>query len=461
MTQHWAIYSCPAGCEGTYQSVSSWKDHWESRHSDQHDIPAAHLDALVRPYQQCANGDQTFDCALCAQVIHSPDEYLQHANLHLRRIFLLALPEVSARGTGVAGGADELLNPNISGEMSYDIHSASSSPSEWLRWTSNRGRMPNRFPLEAPPVCPICKCVSLPAVVKASNSKGNAGRSYYYCDSGHARHFLTWNDNRGVMNENPLCWCGYPSRRTGMNYACSSKHCGFHGSAALDNLEELQSTVSSGTNPVGNERRTRPVRQLESADNPNFELEVTDRAPGAAIEVDQSHGVGLCELTNAAVTESGFGDAITDQHLKHPSRLRRDERLLSPRPHSSSPPRRAVAGRSRVKKARSSECQPGAHQHSQQPDLYEGHMNCFGEEVPPRLQDVCPEEERCIFESRWRHRYQSGQDMWTSIQRDFAQRFGRRYDTEMLQKKFDSARSQYIEWLSTDVRLHPQVPIVR
>ncbi|KAL3954391.1 hypothetical protein ACCO45_009954 [Purpureocillium lilacinum] len=71
-------------------------------HSEEHDIPAAYLDALLRPYRYMGEG-MILNCVLCGQVMRSPDEYLQHADQHLRRLFLLALPEVSVN---VAVGLD-------------------------------------------------------------------------------------------------------------------------------------------------------------------------------------------------------------------------------------------------------------------------------------------------------------------------------------------------------------------
>lgn len=144
-------------------------------------------------------------------------------------------------------------------------------------------------------------------------------------------------------------------------------------------------------------------------------------------------------------------------HLRHARPPSTDNSMLRsrvaepPRSPSGSPRRRAVAGNSRVKKARSTKRQSGALRSSQQPDPSEEHKNCHGEEVPPRLKSTCPEEERCIFESRWRHRHQRGQDMWDSIQDDFAKRFNKSHGKEMLQMKFKRARSKYIEWLPKDV----------
>lgn len=82
----------------------------------------------------------------------------------------------------------------------------------------------------------------------------------------------------------------------------------------------------------------------------------------------------------------------------------------------------------------------------------EEHRNCYGDLVPPQLKETCPEEERCIFESRWAHRDKKGQDMWDSIQEDFHRKFGRLLCKEALQMKLSRGRAKYIEWLGKDVR---------
>ncbi|KAH8174500.1 hypothetical protein LIA77_05919 [Sarocladium implicatum] len=85
------------------------------------------------------------------------------------------------------------------------------------------------------------------------------------------------------------------------------------------------------------------------------------------------------------------------------------------------------------------------------------YMNCRGQEVPPTLKDTCPEEERCIFDSRWRHRKDKGHTMWDGIQEDYRQHFGRAAPgKETLQMKFKRARSKYIEWLPEDVDIMRQ-----
>ncbi|PNY24638.1 Uncharacterized protein TCAP_05422 [Tolypocladium capitatum] len=115
-----------------------------------------------------------------------------------------------------------------------------------------------------------------------------------------------------------------------------------------------------------------------------------------------------------------------------------------------SPNRRVVVGNSRVKKPRLSKRQLESLRNHQQKDLSDEHKNCHGQEVAPLLKNTCPEEEKCIFESRWEHRHQRGQDMWDSIQRDFLKRFNKSHGKEMLQMKFKRARSKYIEWLPRD-----------
>ncbi|RBQ81486.1 hypothetical protein FVER14953_20237 [Fusarium verticillioides] len=93
---------------------------------------------------------------------------------------------------------------------------------------------------------------------------------------------------------------------------------------------------------------------------------------------------------------------------------------------------------------------PGPSRSAVADDPVDEHKNCFGHEVPPTLKSTCPDEERCIFESRWEHRHQKGQDMWDSIQTDFKDRFQKCPGKEILQMKFKRGRSKYIEWIDKD-----------
>ncbi|TQV96265.1 hypothetical protein IF1G_04848 [Cordyceps javanica] len=76
--------------------------------------------------------------------------------------------------------------------------------------------------------------------------------------------------------------------------------------------------------------------------------------------------------------------------------------------------------------------------------------NCFGDLVAPQLKDNCPQEERCIFSSRWEHRDKKGQDMWDSIQEDYYKKFDKEQCKETLQMKLTRGRSKYIQWLDKD-----------
>ncbi|OAA81244.1 hypothetical protein LEL_00789 [Akanthomyces lecanii RCEF 1005] len=86
----------------------------------------------------------------------------------------------------------------------------------------------------------------------------------------------------------------------------------------------------------------------------------------------------------------------------------------------------------------------------------EEYKNCFGDLVAPQLKPNCPREERCIFNSRWKHRDKKGQDMWDSIQEDYYKEFGKEQCKETLQMKLTRGRSKYIQWLDKDVELFIQ-----
>ncbi|UPK98736.1 hypothetical protein LCI18_009671 [Fusarium solani-melongenae] len=150
-------------------------------------------------------------------------------------------------------------------------------------------------------------------------------------------------------------------------------------------------------------------------------------------------------------------------HEPHPSQFRQQRRPSMedqalhglpadvPRSVTGSPRRRVLQAPNRVKKRQSK--RSGAARNVVAEDPLDEHKNCFGQEVPPTLKSSCPEEERCIFESRWQHRHQKGQDMWESIQNDFKDRFHKCPGKEMLQMKFKRGRSKYIDWINKDEEL--------
>lgn len=124
----------------------------------------------------------------------------------------------------------------------------------------------------------------------------------------------------------------------------------------------------------------------------------------------------------------------------------------SQRQHTGSPRRRPLQAPNRVKK-RTAKSRGGQARTLAAENPLDEHKNCLGHEVPPMLKSSCPDEERCIFESRWQHRHQKGQDMWESIQNDFKNRFQKCPGKEMLQMKFKRGRSKYIQWIDQDVSL--------
>lgn len=88
-----------------------------------------------------------------------------------------------------------------------------------------------RFPLQTPPICPDPKC-NRSATSGISHSRGSYGRPYYYCQDGHQREFITWDDNDGLEQGNPPCKCGHLSRREQQagpipkaQYRCATRDC--------------------------------------------------------------------------------------------------------------------------------------------------------------------------------------------------------------------------------------------
>ncbi|QUC19953.1 uncharacterized protein UV8b_04194 [Ustilaginoidea virens] len=190
------------------------------------------------------------------------------------------------------------------------------------------------------------------------------------------------------------------------------------------------------------------------------------------LEMPQLHSQSSLLLRGNAPMPLGPGSRELDRDMSMPAPLLHDAPRTSPcrrpgrldstemvdtadrqstevlRSSSDSPRKRAaVIGNNRVKKLTG---RRKSRKNMSQSQPTEEHTNCNGEQVPPTLKETCPDEERCIFESRWRHRNKRGQDMWDSIQSDFYKKFNKSHGKEMLQMKFRRARSKYIEWLPKD-----------
>ncbi|KAF9778297.1 hypothetical protein IL306_004022 [Fusarium sp. DS 682] len=103
------------------------------------------------------------------------------------------------------------------------------------------------FPLIQPPSCPLCPNTPIRARVDAGKRSQSANRPYYYCQAGHKRQFITWDDMLGICNSNPRCRCGHHSRRNEGNgpvpsawYNCASRRCSFN-----QNIEEDHESIHS------------------------------------------------------------------------------------------------------------------------------------------------------------------------------------------------------------------------
>lgn len=190
---------------------------------------------------------------------------------------------------------------------------------------------------------------------------------------------------------------------------------------------------------------------------PPYLMDVAPMAGQNHLMVRDHHHMGV-DAQHRTLLSSGPLLSDPPSHARHGRRLSTGRAPVeNHRSSSASPRRRGVpCTNNRVKKPRTAaRRQSASHRSQSQTDPSEDHKNCFGDEVPPSLKSNCPDEERCIFESRWNHRKQRGQDMWDSIQSDFSKRFNKTHGKEMLQMKFKRARSKYIEWLPKDVSARP------
>lgn len=107
-----------------------------------------------------------------------------------------------------------------------------------------------QFPLVQPPNCPLCPNTPRRGRVDAARS-ATAGRPYYYCQAGHKRRSITWDDMLGISPTNPRCRCGHHSRRNEGNgpvpsawYNCSSRRCSFN-----QNIDDDESDESPHSSP--------------------------------------------------------------------------------------------------------------------------------------------------------------------------------------------------------------------
>ncbi|KAI1822986.1 hypothetical protein F4861DRAFT_352381 [Xylaria intraflava] len=102
-------------------------------------------------------------------------------------------------------------------------------------WNENSEALLSMPLLEVSPKCGFCGAYSESAIVMWDNPNGNANRPYFKCSK--CKRFLVFRDWRGIDPENPVCCCGYISRRgvTGVKnakpgrlfYTCVAGDCDF------------------------------------------------------------------------------------------------------------------------------------------------------------------------------------------------------------------------------------------
>lgn len=109
---------------------------------------------------------------------------------------------------------------------------------------SNTSTPPPRFPLQTPPICSNPGCEELASRTE-SRARASSGRPYYYCQKGHKREFIQWDDNDGILDGNPHCKCGYRSRREEQTtpipkarYRCATRECNLWEEIILDDDDD-------------------------------------------------------------------------------------------------------------------------------------------------------------------------------------------------------------------------------
>ena len=114
------------------------------------------------------------------------------------------------------------------------------------------------FPLAQPPTCLSCGHPGdLVPAARRSNPIGNAGRPYYICSRGGHRSntWITFDDNIGIVADNPRCDCGYTSRLSsrrdgdGQFYSCPVGRCRFKRNGP--SLPPQMTQMQAGANGMG------------------------------------------------------------------------------------------------------------------------------------------------------------------------------------------------------------------
>jgi hypothetical protein len=110
------------------------------------------------------------------------------------------------------------------------------------------------FPFAAPPTCRTCRDPGIRSNVRQNNPIGNAERWYYICPGTHKNnkgYFIAFDDDGGIEDGNPQCWCRYTTRlclnRDGVSqfYACPIGQCEYWRNGPPLSQKEMRGDVDS------------------------------------------------------------------------------------------------------------------------------------------------------------------------------------------------------------------------
>ncbi|KAF5566552.1 hypothetical protein FNAPI_1010 [Fusarium napiforme] len=176
-----------------------------------------------------------------------------------------------------------------------------------------------QFPLSQAPDCPLCPNAPKRSRVDAARG-ATAGRPYYYCQAGHKRRFITWDDMLGISSNNPRCRCGHHSRRNEGNgpvpsawYNCSSRRCSFNQNIDDDDVD--QSPHSSPSSWKGS---TASYTTAGSAYSGHSRKASTGENDSALLDKMNAMSVKIEELeTNLASRQSANARSFDDNCSVH------------------------------------------------------------------------------------------------------------------------------------------------
>ncbi|KAK1763012.1 hypothetical protein QBC33DRAFT_550734 [Phialemonium atrogriseum] len=98
-----------------------------------------------------------------------------------------------------------------------------------------------------PPTCRLCGEETTHGVTNSTNTLGNADRPYYACRCEGRKGFFSFDDYRGIQDENPPCNCGRPSRcvvrsmlsELYIEFLCATGVCDFKTLAGPDGSQSI------------------------------------------------------------------------------------------------------------------------------------------------------------------------------------------------------------------------------